>query len=35
MVLSYHDCIYNRLTENEPSASKLVENIKLKIKILI
>jgi hypothetical protein len=34
--ISYHNCIYNRLPENEPSGSKHVEDIKkLKIKILI
>jgi len=32
----YHNYIYNRLTEDEPSGSKHVEDIKkLKIKILI
>ena len=32
----YHNCIYNRLPEDEPSGSKHVEDIKkLKIKILI
>jgi len=30
-----YNCVYNRLPEDEPSGSKHVEDVKLKIKILI
>jgi hypothetical protein len=32
--IPYRNCIYNRLPEDEPSGSKHVEDIKIKIKIL-
>jgi len=28
--VAYHNCIYNRLPEDEPSVSKYVEDIKIK-----